>query len=86
MQYGESLCYQIKELKVLKGQIELSATVDGAENVNVTLTANPGVVPQGSYIEATAISDDSELELMKQALRKAEQTEFGSGRYIRGGR
>ena len=58
---------RLKELKVLKGQIELSATVDGAENVNVTLTANPGVVPQGSYIEATAISDDSELELMKQA-------------------
>ena len=58
---------RLKELKVLKGQIELSATVDGAEHVNVTLTANPGVVPQGSYIEATAISDDSELELMKQA-------------------
>lgn len=58
---------RLKELKVLKGQIELSATVDGAENVNVTLTANPGVVPQGSYIEATAIIDDSELELMKEA-------------------
>ena len=58
---------KLKDLKVLKGQLELSATVDGAENVNVTLTANPGVVPQGSYIEATAIIDDSELELMKEA-------------------
>ncbi|WP_320973288.1 InlB B-repeat-containing protein, partial [Enterocloster bolteae] len=58
---------KLKDLKVLKGQIELSATVDGAENVKVTLTANPGVVPQGSYIEATAIIDHSELELMKEA-------------------
>ena len=61
----------------MKGQIELSATVDGAENVNVTLTANLNVVPQGSYLEAAASSDDNELELVKQAANeKAERAEF----------
>ena len=60
----------LKALKVFESQIELTADVAGAENVTVTLSAMPGVVPEGSYVEAEAITDEDQLNLMKKEADK----------------
>ena len=60
----------LKDLKVFESQIELTADVAGAENVTVTLSAMPGVVPEGSYVEAEAITDEDQLNLMKKEADK----------------
>ena len=60
----------LKALKVFESQIELTADVAGAENVTVTLSAMPGVVPEGSYVEAEAITDEDQLNLIKKEADK----------------
>lgn len=57
----------LNALKVFENQMELTADVAGAENVTVTLSAMPGVIPEGSYVEAEAITDEGQLDLMKKA-------------------
>ena len=54
-------------MRVFDSEIVLSAEVAGAEGVTVKLTALSDVLPENGYIEANAVEDEDQLELMKAA-------------------
>ena len=54
-------------MRVFDAEIVLSAEVAGAEGVTVKLTALSDVLPENGYIEANAVEDEAQLELMKAA-------------------
>lgn len=54
-------------MRVFDSEIVLSAEVAGAEGVTVKLTALSDVLPENGYIEANAVEDEDQLELMKTA-------------------
>ena len=54
-------------MRVFDSEIVLSAEVAGAEGVTVKLTALSDVLPENGYIEANAVEDEAQLELMKAA-------------------
>lgn len=55
----------LNALRVFDSEIVLSAEVAGAEGVTVKLTALSDVLPENGYIEANAVEDEAQLELMK---------------------
>ena len=57
----------LNALRVFDSEIVLSAEVAGAEGVTVKLTALSDVLPENGYIEANAVEDEAQLELMKAA-------------------
>ena len=57
----------LNALRVFDSEIVLSAEVAGAEGVTVKLTALSDVLPENGYIEANAVEDEDQLELMKAA-------------------
>ena len=57
----------LNALRVFDAEIVLSAEVAGAEGVTVKLTALSDVLPENGYIEANAVEDEAQLELMKAA-------------------
>lgn len=57
----------LNALRVFDSEIVLSAEVTGAEGVTVKLTALSDVLPENGYIEANAVEDEAQLELMKAA-------------------
>ena len=57
----------LNALRVFDAEIVLSAEVAGAEGVTVKLTALSDVLPENGYIEANAVEDEDQLELMKAA-------------------
>ena len=57
----------LNALRVFDSEIVLSAEVAGAEGVTVKLTALSDVLPENGYIEANAVEDEDQLELMKTA-------------------
>ena len=57
----------LNALRVFDSEIVLSAEVAGAEGVTVKLTALSDVLPENGYIEANAVEDENQLELMKAA-------------------
>ena len=57
----------LNALRVFDSEIVLSAEVAGAEGVTVKLTALSDVLPENGYIEANAVEDEAQLDLMKAA-------------------
>ncbi len=57
----------LNKLGLMGTATEISAEVQGADGVTVTLSAREGVLPEGSYVEAVAIDDESTLEEMMAA-------------------
>ena len=57
----------LNALRVFDSEIVLSAEVAGAEGVTVKLTALSDVLPENGYIEANAVENEDQLELMKAA-------------------
>lgn len=57
----------LNKLGLMGTATEISAEVQGADGVTVTLSAREGVLPEGSYVEAVAIDDASTLEEMMAA-------------------
>ena len=57
----------LNALRVFDAEIVLSAEVAGAEGVTVKLTALSDVLPENGYIEANAVEDEAQLDLMKAA-------------------
>ena len=69
-------------MREFDAEIVLSAEVAGAEGVTVKLTALSDVLPENGYIEANAVEDEAQLELMKAAaddiLKATKPWKYGS--------
>ena len=57
----------LNDLRVFGSETVFTAEVMGADGVTVKLSASDGVLPENGYVEAVAVDDADQLELMKEA-------------------
>ena len=57
----------MNDLRVFGSETVFTAEVMGADGVTVKLSASDGVLPENGYVEAVAVDDADQLELMKEA-------------------